>query len=309
MCPDKHVARDIPRRRISSETLTYVFAAGASPAATVRPDELLTVETRDAYSGLFDDGLKIDEYLRRRASTPLNPVTGPIAIEGSEPGDAIAVEIQAIRLGHTGYVAATPGTGLLGDVAVEPAVSAFHVRGDSLWMDDVLELPLRPMIGTIGLAPSEGEIPSLELGYHGGNLDFAEITAGTTLYLPVRVASGLLALGDVHASMGFCEAHSGVNVSAEVDLRIKLLKGMNWLRPWFETSGEIMTVGVALELVDALKEAAAAMERELIPRLGITPTQARALTGSTVDLRLGQGGGYGVNVSAYAAFPKSALPG
>jgi amidase len=275
---------------------------------TVESGELLTVETYDAYSGLFDEGLDSDEYLRRRAGTPLNPVTGPIAIEGSEPGDAIAVEIQAIRLAPTGYVAATPGTGLLGDIAVEPDVIAFHVRGESLWMDGDIELPLRAMIGTIGLAPSEGEIRSLELGYHGGNLDFAEITASTTLYLPVQAPGGLLALGDVHASMGLCEAHSGVNISAEVDLRIELLKGMEWTRPWFETAREIMTIGVATELTDALQEAAAAMEHELVRRLEITSTRARMLTGSTVDLRLGQGGGYGVNVSAYAAFPKASLP-
>lgn len=303
------MSRASPRRRISSDNLSYTFAAGATPVATVRSDELLTVETLDAYSGLFDDGLDIDDYLRRRASTPMNPVTGPVAVDGAEPGDAIAIEIQAIRLDPTGYVAATPGTGLLDDIPVQPAAGAFHVREQSLWMDGAIELPLRPMIGTIGLAPADGEIRSLELGYHGGNLDFAEITTGTTLYLPVRVPGGLLALGDVHASMGFCEAHSGVNISAEVDLRIELLKGMDWPRPWFETAGEIMTVGVALELVDALKEAASAMEQELIRRLEITPTQARMLTGSTVDLRLGQGGGYGVHVSAYAAFPKISLPG
>ncbi len=296
------------RRRISSKDLAYAFAAGATPVVTVESGELLTVETCDAYSGLFDEGLDIDEYLRRRAGTPLNPVTGPIAIEGSEPGDAFAVEIQAIRLAPTGYVAATPGTGLLGDIAVEPDVSAFHVRGESLWMDGDIELPLRAMIGTIGLAPSEGEIRSLELGYHGGNLDFAEITASTTLYLPVQAPGGLLALGDVHASMGLCEAHSGVNISAEVDLRIELLKGMEWTRPWFETAREIMTIGVATKLTDALQEAAAAMEHELVRRLEITSTRARMLTGSTVDLRLGQGGGYGVNVSAYAAFPKASLP-
>lgn len=309
MQTEKPVATGNPRRRISSRTLTYVFAAGAAPVATVRSDELLTVETRDAYSGLFDDCLDIDDYIRRRARTPMNPVTGPIAVDQAEIGDAIAVEIQDIRLQPTGYVAATPGTGLLGDAGVEPDVGPFHVRGQSLWMDGALELPLKPMIGTIGLAPTDGEIPSLELGYHGGNLDFVEITAGTTLYLPVRVPGGLLALGDVHASMGFAEAHSGVNISAEVDLRVSLLKGKNWPRPWFETAGEIMTIGVAAELVDALKEAAAAMEQELIRRLDVTPTRARMLTGSTVDLRLGQVGGYGVNVSAYAAFPKTALLG
>ena len=302
------MSRAGPRRHISSDNLRYAFTAGATPVATVQSDVLLTVETLDAYGGLFDHGLNIDDYLGQGENTPLNPVTGPIAVEGAEPGDALAIEIQAIRLQSTGYVAVTPGTGLLGDTPVEPAASAFQVRAQSLWMDGAIELPLRPMIGTIGLAPSEGEVPSLDLGYHGGNLDFAEMATGTTLYLPVRVSGGLLALGDVHASMGFGEAHSGVNTAAEVDLRIELLKGMDWRRPWFETAAEIMTVGVAVELVDALKDAAAAMERELIRRLGITPTRARMLTGSTVDLRLGQGGGYGVNVSAYAAFPKASLP-
>jgi amidase len=230
-------------------------------------------------------------------------------VRGARPGDGLIVTIEQIDLGTTGYVAAVPGIGVLGDTAIEPRVATFTVRDGGLWFNDRLRLPLRPMVGVIGLAPASGAVPCLQLGYHGGNLDFNDITAGTTCCFPVAVAGGLLALGDVHASMGFCEVHSGVNIDATVTLRVEHVPDAGWARPWFQTATEIMTIGVEDQIDDAIRQATLGMVQLLQQRLGVSHTEAIMLAGAMADIRLGQAARFGVKVSAYAAFPRAALSG
>ena len=106
----------------------------------------------------------------------MNPCTGPIGIEDAAPGDTLRVTIDAIRLTPRGYVAALPGTGILGDQALDPGLEPFDVCGESVRFAGRVSLPARPMVGTIGVAPAVGSIITLSLGDHGGNLDFNEIT-------------------------------------------------------------------------------------------------------------------------------------
>ena len=293
------------RQRIPADHVIYAFDPSTPPIACVTPPAALTVEARDAYDRGCND-LDIQAYLAGRIPGRMNPATGPIAIQGAQPGDTLHVHIQALRVGPRGYVATTPGTGLLGDHPVLPSIQPFDIDGQTVTVAGV-PLPLRPMVGTIGVAPASGSIEALSLGIHGGNLDFNDITAGTVVHLPVWAPGALFAIGDVHATMGDGEAHSGVNIDAEIDLRLELSSGapLNW--PWFETPTHVMTVGVADDLTEALRIAQASMESLLRERLAIPAETARALAGAAMDLRLGQAGGYGVPVSAYATFPKSAL--
>ncbi|MDD2764623.1 MAG: acetamidase/formamidase family protein [Opitutaceae bacterium] len=294
--------------RLSAEKAVYTFSPGHPPAVAAESGATLDVETRDAYDRQFHESRDVNRYLRERRSRPSNPVTGPIFVEGVAPGDGIDVKIERIHLGPTGYVAAVSGIGVLGDTEIVPRISPFEVRPDGLWYEGRLRLPLRPMIGVIGVAPAAGAIPCVQLGYHGGNMDFNDITEGTLIHFPANAAGGLLALGDVHASMGFCEVHSGVNIDATVRLRVTRVPGAGWKRPWFETGSEIMTIGVEEQLDDAIREATRGMVAMLQQRLGVSYTEAIVLAGASVDIRLGQAAKFGVKVSAYAAFPKSALP-
>jgi amidase len=219
------------------------------------------------------------------------------------------VTIQRIDLAPTGYVAAVPGIGVLwaqrADIA--PRLSPFEVRPDGLWYEGRLCLPLRPMVGVIGVAPAGGAVPCADLGYHGGNLDMNHIAVGTTVHFPVAVEGGLLALGDVHASMGFCEVHSGVNIDATVRVRVERIPGAGPARPWFETHDRVMTIGVEECLEDAIREAVRGMVALLQRELGVSYTEAIVLCGAAVDIHLGQAAHFGVRVSAYAALPKCVL--
>jgi amidase len=276
-------------KRLSGDKVVYSFSPQDPPALVIKSGDIVEVETRDAYDWQFRENLDIERYLGERNSRPTNPATGPIFVEDVVPGDGLDVMIEKIDLGPTGYVAAIPGIGVLGDTVIVPRVSHFKVQRDGLWYEGRLC------------------IPCLQLGYHGGNLDFNDVTKGTTFHFPVSVGGGLLSIGDVHASMGFCEVHSGVNIDATVRLRVERVPSVGWKKPWFETAEEVMTFGVEDQLDDAIREATLGMVTLLQQRLKVSYTEAIILAGASADIRLGQAAKFGVKVSAYAAFPKSAL--
>jgi acetamidase/formamidase len=109
--------------------------------------------------------------------------------------------------------------------------------------------------------------------------------------------------------MGAGEVHSGVNIDATVTLRLERVPGAGWAHPWFETAAEVMTMGVEQNLDAAIRQATLSMVQLLQERLSLTYTEAVMVAGASVDLRLGQAGGYGVAVSAYAAIAKAAFAG
>jgi len=292
---------------VGAECVVYSFSAAHRPAAEIESVATIVLDTREAYDHRLRTDADLQGAAPEAAGNLRNPVTGPIFVRGAYPGDGLDVAIDSIELGSSGLVAITPGIGVLGDAGIVPHLGVFDVRPDGLWYQGRLRFPLRPNVGTIGVAPPTGSISTLELGSHGGNLDCNEITHGTTLHLPVHVPGALLAAGDVHARMGFGEVCPGVNVDATVALTVTRVPGAGWQRPWFETPSEVMTLGVARRLEDAIREATVAMADLLRRRLGISLTQAAVLTGAGCDIRLGQASKFGVNVSAYAAFPKESL--
>lgn len=296
-------------RRLTREHVIYAFARGQAPAITIESGDDIVVETLDSYNGCFNEGCTIEEYLRVRPNMSLNPATGPVAIRDLQPGDGLNVTITDIRLADKGYVAVVPGIGVLGDGPLIPHVARFDVRPDGLWYADRIRLPLRPNLGTIGVAPSTGTISTLAPGYHGGNLDCNDITTGTVIHFPVYVKAGLLALGDVHASMGFGEVYSGVNINADVTVRVERVPGAGWERIWFETKTDLMIPGIAATVEDAIREAVAGMTSLLQHTLDVSFTEAVALTGAACDIRSGQTSQFGVDVSVYAVMPKAVLEG
>lgn len=290
---------------VAADKVVYSFSPKHPPAAAVDAGATIVVETRDAYDRRFQRGVGIEQYLRERSGVPGNPATGPIFVRGLRPGDGLNATVQRIELGAVGYVAAVPGIGVLGDTAIEPRVCRFEVRPNGLYYEGRLRLPLRPMIGTIGVAPAEGEIRALELGPHGGNLDCNDVAEGATLHLPVFAPGGLLAVGDVHAAMGFGEVYSGVNIDAAVTMRLDRVPQAGWTMPWLENGREIMTIGVAEQIDQAIRQATESMTEYISYRLGVSHTEAVALSGACCDIRLGQASRFGVRVSAYAVVPRS----
>ncbi|MEA2532047.1 MAG: amidase [Thermomicrobiales bacterium] len=292
--------------RISRDQLTYAFDAAIPPVATIRPGETLTVETYDTSTGRVNKPEDVPEFVRVRDPKKVNPACGPFLVEGAEPGDALAVEILEIRLAPLGWVRALGGAGVVQDGIAENGIVMVRVEGDDLIFGEKLRFRARPMVGVLGTAPAEGTVYTAHPGPQGSNMDYTPIAAGAKVYLPVHVPGALLAIGDVHASMGDGEVSgTGVEINGEVTVRVELLKGAAPARPWIETPDAWIATGQGPTLDDAVGEAVEGLTRMLMDRFDLDRTEAFLLVSARGDVRIGQCARIkGCDATAFAMFPK-----
>jgi formamidase len=222
------------------------------------------METRDAVDGQFSMGSSHDDVLRADRSV-VHPLTGPIRIEGAEPGDVLVVEIQEVTTSSFGYTAQIPGFGSLHREFPDPFLVRWEI--DEAWAvsPDLpgLRVPVTPFMGTIGLAPSRELLGQInrrerelaERGYdvalpeprgavpedpvigseglrtrppreNGGNLDVKHMVAGTRVLLPVLTHGALFSAGDGHAAQGDGEAcGTAIETATTLHVRFDLQKG------------------------------------------------------------------------------------
>lgn len=300
-------------QRVRRDQLTYVFAPDVAPVLTISSGETVVFETYDTSTGRVRHVDDLPHYLAVRDPNKVNPAAGPIRVEGAEPGDGLAVTIQSIRLQGPGFVRLHPKAGLAADYGFPPGILMADIEGDAAVLRTsagVVSLPVRPHVGVIGTLPAEGRWTTAVPGPIGSNLDVNLIKAGATVYLPVHVPGAGLALGDVHASMGDGElSGTGIEISAEVAVRVELVKGARWGRPWLECEGRWVTVATAPDLQACVDQAAADMAALLVRELGVTPTEAVLLISAAGDVHVGQAASLpGVNPTAYIAFPQLPRP-
>ncbi|HSK23706.1 MAG TPA: acetamidase/formamidase family protein [Egicoccus sp.] len=226
-----------------------------------------------------------------------NPLTGPVAVRGAMPGDALRIEILDIVPGPVGWTTLIPGFGLLADHFPDPHAVLSRIENGHVDVGDGLaRLPARPFLGTIGVAPAEpgphGVIPPRRVG---GNLDCRDVRAGAVLVLPVEVAGGLLSVGDPHAAQGDGEVcGTAVETTATVRLRIGLAPGQAPPAPQLElptsparvVGPRLVTTGVGPDLHAGARDATLAMIERLGRDHGIDAADAYALCSVAADLRI-----------------------
>jgi amidase len=253
------------RERISHEDgAIYEFRPDLEAAATVESGAELTIETRDSLDGTIRTEADVIEAV----PSEVNAATGPIAVEGAEPGDVLRVEIEDVRLAEEqGRVITIGGFGLLdGEEGIEaPRTRLTPVDGDTIAFGD-LEIPAAPVIGTIGVAPASDSYTTLVPHDHGGNLDTTDITAGTTAYFPVFQEGAMLAMGDCKAAMADGEmCGTGAEIATEIDVALEVLSdpATELERPLLETSDAWKTLASA----ETLEEACELANRDAIDLL------------------------------------------
>lgn len=224
-------------KRLSRDHRHYTFSALHSPAIHVSQDEAFVVETTDCFNGAVTPANPSAEV----AYEVLNPVTGPIFVEGAEVGDILAVTIQNVETESVGVARFGSTSGQLAR-HVDPSCATRFFDVDkatkTVTMRDPPENPTKriapisfsasPMLGVIGVAP-EGTtyVPTMPAGIHGGNLDDRMNGIGSTIYLRVNHPGALLSVGDMHASQGDGEiCGCGVEISGEVQMSCRVLKMM-----------------------------------------------------------------------------------
>jgi acetamidase/formamidase len=230
------------------------------PIATITPGETVEVETWDARGNIVKAGQTLGETIQKDIQRYENPITGPIYVEGAEPRDALKIEIIDISFPDVGWTAVIPGFGgLEGWLQLSPPLTKISkINGGKIIyaLNDgrIIEIPVKPFIGTIGVSPEFEAVSTIIPGKHGGNMDVPDICAGSTLYLPVAVKGALFGLGDVHAVQGDGEiCGTALEVSSKVTLRVGLEKNKKLEWPRIESKDEIMTVCSAKPLEDAVK--------------------------------------------------------
>ncbi|MBN1834840.1 MAG: acetamidase/formamidase family protein [Spirochaetales bacterium] len=273
---------------ISREQVIFQFSPENRPIATVRPGEVVAVETDDC----FRSQIKSEKDLITEVDfSKVNPATGPIAVEGAEPGDILVVDIQRIEVGTVGFMVAIPGEGAFGERLTEAATRVVPVRDGRFWLDEHLSFPVRPMIGVIGVSPGDREVPCGEIGDHGGNMDATVMRPGARVYFRVRQEGAMFALGDAHAGMGDGEALiCGVEIPARVELKLDLIKRPRILppRPVVEVDSRFVTIGLGPTLDEAASCALNDMMDLIHQKTGRSLEEISMLISAVGDLRVCQ---------------------
>src|SRR5947209_6607496 len=278
--------------RIGDDQVHYAWDNALEPVATVAPGDSIELDLVDASDGQLSATSHASDVPKLDINR-VNPVAGPVGVDGAGPGDALRVTIVELDVGDWGWSAAIPGFGLLADDFPDPELVHATITDGSIALSFGTTLPVRPMIGTIGVAlPDPGPHPLLPPSRWGGNLDVRHVTTGTTIVLPVGVDGALLSIGDTHATMGDGEVcGTGVETRGRVVVRIDVDSGAAPSAPVLEvpasthrTGDTVVTTGVGPDLMAAARDATRSMVDLVTRRTGIAAVHAYVLASLTADL-------------------------
>lgn len=243
---------------ITREHVSGILDKNVSPAAVCESGETVVFETRDCY----DDAVVSEKRpLGDKENAIENPATGPLYVNGAQPGDILKVEILDIRLREWGLMRSSMSCGVFHEDFSERTARIFPLKDGKVKFDEHLTLELDPMIGVIGTAPAGDGVTTDTPDSHGGNMDCKKIGKGTTLYLPVNVDGALLSMGDLHALMGDGEVLiCGLETGGAVTVKVTVLKGISMPTPFLHCGDLVMTIQSAKTLDQAGDLAAKAMK-------------------------------------------------
>jgi acetamidase/formamidase len=273
----------------------YALSGDDAFIATVDPGKTFTVETAIN----INDGVitHIGQQLTPADVTLpfVNGATGPIQIRGAKPGDMLTVEILDMKFVGLGFTALWPGIGMFPDW-VRRKEFGHHTRvvevadGVVHWSERV-KIPVRPMIGVIGVAPVHGAVLTIDNGTHGGNLDVQEITVGNSVMMRVQKPGAHFFAGDCHAVQGDgeCNGMGAIEIATVLTLRTALSSAPGRLNhPRIETPTHICTLGCARPLEDAMRIAFEEMINWLEDDWRIPAPEAYMLLGQIAEARCTQ---------------------
>lgn len=271
------------------------------PIIYVKSGQTIQVNTIDSSGTQLNEKSKINDVVNLDFSK-VNPVTGPIFIEGAEKNDIIEIELIDYISSGWGWTAIIPGFGLLNEVfdkadlhlwkydKNDPKISLFS---------EYAKIPLNPFIGTIGLALKEKGIHSIvPPRKSGGNIDIKNFTKGAKLFLPVEVEGGLLSMGDTHAAQGDGEVcGTAIESPMSVVVKINLIKNQSINFPHLETfssnyeidsKGSFIVTGIGPDLLDCSKNAVKEMIELLSRKFNIPDSKAYMLCSVCADLKISE---------------------
>jgi acetamidase/formamidase len=287
----------VHRLEATPETVAYGFYwSDARPALRVASGDIIDVDTllTNSPAGLSRAGVPDEEIQASLVAitTALpngNPdrgpgghiLTGPVFVEGAEPGDALEVKVLSIDLpidygynGCSGYVRSNCDTSLPAKIIRlnRASMTAEFLPG--------IVIPLKPFFGSMGVAPAPelGRVSSVPPGKHAGNLDNKELVAGSTLFIPVFVPGALFEIGDGHAAQGDGEVdQTAIETSLRGRVQLTVRKDMHLNWPRAETAADYISMATDADLGVATTNAIQEMVDFLVATKGLTKHQAYQL--------------------------------
>jgi len=257
------VTTDARTVEVKPEDYSYVFNPYREAIVRVSPGDRVTIHTNDAFESRIQSK---DDLPSRALATAkfLNPQTGPIFVEGAEPGDTLAIRIESIEptrdfavsvmIPYFGGLTSTAMTRTLQEPLPE-RVWIWEMKDGKISNDELgVELDWDPFMGTLAVAPDLEAISALAPGPFGGNMDVPDVRPGNTVYLPVWNEGALVYTGDCHARQGQGELCGvALEITAKVTVVFDIIKGKAIEWPRIESDERIMVVGSARPMEDAAR--------------------------------------------------------
>jgi acetamidase/formamidase len=273
-----------------------------APAFRIEPGQSLEFDVADASGHQISPQSSVSDVARLEFAR-INPVTGPIIVDGAEPGDVLKVSFLEFIPSGWGWTANIPGFGLLAEDFKDPALQLWQYDSRATvpaafggWA----RVPLKPFTGTIGLAPAAaGQHSIVPPRRVGGNMDIRDLGVGSELFLPVEVRGALFSVGDTHAAQGDGEVcGTAIESPMRVALRFELIKNQPLAFPRFRTQGPVTrhldgdgyeaTTGIAPDLMEAARAALRSMIDLLMRERGMPAIDAYLLCSVCGDLRISE---------------------
>lgn len=273
-----------------------------APITTVAPGDTLEVGEMDAVCGQLSRS-STTEDLANLDFERVNPIVGPIYVDGAEPGDALKVTVLDFAPSGWGWTGIIPGFGLLADEFPDPVLNIWtydKALTTPTVFSSIAKIPIRPFCGILGVEQAAaGEFSTLPPYHTGGNLDLRDLTVGVEVYLPVEVPGALFSVGDPHCAQGDGEVcGTAIESPMGATVKLELVKGEKLRFPRFVTSGPVTrhidgsgyeaTMGIGPDLREASRDAVRGMIERLVKLHKMNPEQAYMLCSVAGDLRINE---------------------
>lgn len=300
---------------LAAEPTHSVWDNALAPRLLIAPGDTVHMDCVDASGAQVQPGSTVDDFLTIDR-TKIHALTGPIFIDGAQPGDVLQIDVLDVVHKGWAWTSVLPGLGFLDQRFTDPYLFHWHLDGDVSRSLAPAIVPLRPFCGVMGVAQAApGATRTRPPGPFGGNMDVRELSAGSTLYLPIEVPGALFSAGDCHAAQGDGEVCiNGMECPAGATLRFSLHKATPLSGPLIESAARTGESGPAWVVVASgpdtfvtAQDATSRMIDLLADRWGFSPVEAYLLCSVAMRLRLSQV----VNrpqVTVSASIAKSILP-
>ncbi len=306
----------MPEHSLSAAPTHSRWNRDLKPRLVIAPGDTVHLECQDASGAQVRPGMTVAEYLKIDRDR-IHALTGPIFVEGAEPGDVLEIKVLDVAHKGWGWSSVIAGLGFLKERFAEPFLFHWKLEAELSRSLAPAIVPLRPFCGVMGVAPAEpGEFRTRPPGIFGGNMDVRELCSGATLYLPVLNRGALFSAGDAHAAQGDGEVCiNGIECPSDVTLRFQLHRGQTLAGPLIESATHNEThereawivVESGTDAVAAARAATSRMIDLLVARWGFAHVHAYILCSVAMNLRFSQV----VNEPMFtvsAAVPKHVLP-